>query len=75
MCNTNSNSINFAPLSGEGDNEEEGVEEDDVSGLLLILSDELTQKTAVYKIDTQNVKPNLSSNQPLPSNSFPTFDY
>lgn len=73
MCNTNSNSINFAPLSGEGDNEEEGVEEDDVSGLLL--SDELTQKTAVYKIDTQNVKPNLSSNQPLPSNSFPTFDY
>ena len=35
MCNTNSNSINFAPLSGEGDNEEEGVEEEDVSGLVL----------------------------------------
>ena len=25
--------FNFAPLTGEGDNEEEGVEEEDVSGL------------------------------------------
>ena len=71
MCNTNSNSINFAPLSGEGDNEEEGVEEEDVSGLVLSTNLPNSQN----KIHTENVKANLSSNQPLPSNSFPTFDY
>lgn len=48
MCNTNSNSINFAPLSGEGDNEEEGVEEEDVSGL--VLSTSLPKKPQFTKL-------------------------
>lgn len=71
MCNTKSNSINFAPLSGEGDNEEEGVEEEDVSGLVLSTNLPNSQN----KIDTENVISNCSASQPLPSNSFPTFDY